>query len=618
LRGATFYVDGFYDFTDYERKFLAGIGKACQLLEITLTLDPNSPVLRDVHQLRDDMGMFHLTEETYRQLWFAFSESHIDLDEPVVLRKTRRYESSSLEHLESCLFARSPRASKRSDGMTLIEAPDRRAEVDAAARHVQSLLEQGLRLREIAVLVRSLDTYHELIDASFEEHRLPYFVDRRRGAVHHPLIQFTRALPALALHQWDHDAVMALLRSGLVPLDEANNLAAADRLENYVLGHRIRGAIWADEKPWTFRRELIRRSEDDESLADPEALAEVEQMDALRRKLVDVVRPFVRLMRRATAEPVALKELVVGLLQVFEACALRKTLAGWMEQCAQREQLEQRAEHAQVWNELIDLLDQLVDLLGDEKILAGDFVEILESGLESFDLALTPPTVDQVLVGSVDRTRTPMGIRAAVVLGLNEGGFPACPREDSILGDAERRTLRQRNLVELDPDTHRRLIDERFWGYIGFTRASEHLCLMRPLADDQGRPLAPSSFWNQIRAIFPTLQPALVPRDARRRVECIGTPRQLITSLLHWARDDQPDHADPAWPTLYEHLAGQDTNGDGMDIMRRRAWPALGYKNVADLPARSPGRCFPRHFTPASRASRRSRAAHSATSCVTA
>jgi ATP-dependent helicase/nuclease subunit B len=591
LRGATFYVDGFYEFTDYERKFLCGVAKVCQLLEITLPLDPNSSVLRDVHQLRDELGMFHLTEETYRQLWFAFSECNIDVGETVVLRKAHRFESVGVKHLESCLFSRAPDSSSTDDGIALIEAPDRRAEVDAAARHVQSLLERGLRLREITVLVRSLDTYHELIDASFDEHRLPYFVDRRRSASHHPLVQFTRALPALALHNWDHDAVMTLLKSGLVPLSDGDDLDAADQLENYVLAHRIRGAIWGDKKPWTFRRELVRRNDDDEVSADPEAMAEVEQMDALRRKLVEVVRPFVRGMSRATTEPAALKELVVALLKVFDACGIRKALGRWMEQAEQRQQLEQRAEHAQVWNELMDLLDQMVDLLGHEKVLGADFVEILESGLESFDLALTPPTVDQILVGSVDRTRTPRGTRAAIVLGLNEGGFPACPREDSILGDAERRTLRQRKLLELDPDTHRRLIDERFWGYVGFTRASHHLCLTRPLADDEGRPLAPSSFWNQLRAIFPTLQPATIPRDAKDRIDCIGTPRQLVTSLLRWARDDAPQDV-ATWPILYQHLATHDACDDAVDTMRYRAWRALSYTNSAELSPEVAGRMF--------------------------
>ena len=52
------------------------------------------------------------------------------------------------------------------------------------------------------------------------------------------------------------------------------------------------------------------------------------------------------------------------------------------------------------------LTRKLVESVPDERVELGDFVEILDVGLEQFDLALTPPRVDQVLVGQVERTRT--------------------------------------------------------------------------------------------------------------------------------------------------------------------------------------------------------------------
>src|SRR5687768_6774407 len=54
LRGATVFVDGFNDFSDFERRLLAGIAKVAARLEVTLPLDPASPVLRDPHRLPDE------------------------------------------------------------------------------------------------------------------------------------------------------------------------------------------------------------------------------------------------------------------------------------------------------------------------------------------------------------------------------------------------------------------------------------------------------------------------------------------------------------------------------------------------------------------------------------
>src|SRR5207247_9855347 len=103
--------------------------------------------------------------------------------------------------------------------------------------------------------------------------------------------------------------------------------------------------------------------------------------------------------------------------------------------------------------------------------------------------ALTPLTTDEVLVGQVDRTRCP-DVRAAFVLGMNEGLFPKMPSEDSVLSDAERRELAA-NQLEIDPDTQRRRLDENLPAYIALTRPSERLIVLRSLAAAAGQSRGP-------------------------------------------------------------------------------------------------------------------------------
>ena len=114
-------------------------------------------------------------------------------------------------------------------------APDRPAEVDAVARRVRELsTTSGVRLRDVPVLVRDVDVYEPLIAQSFREHGLPYFVDKRRTAAHHPLLMFVRAAVRVARFDWPHDAVMSLLKTGLAgPSSEA-----VDELEEYVIRRR--------------------------------------------------------------------------------------------------------------------------------------------------------------------------------------------------------------------------------------------------------------------------------------------------------------------------------------------------------------------------------------------
>src|SRR5207244_1563009 len=104
------------------------------------------------------------------------------------------------------------------DGVELTEAATRESEVDAAARRIRRLLMDGYRLRDIVVLARDIAPYHDLIHASFREHGIRYFLDRRRQTAHHPLLQFVRAVLVIAQQDWPHEWLMTLLKTDLTGL----------------------------------------------------------------------------------------------------------------------------------------------------------------------------------------------------------------------------------------------------------------------------------------------------------------------------------------------------------------------------------------------------------------
>src|SRR4051812_25740429 len=179
-------------------------------------------------------------------------------------------------------------------------------EVDAVARRIRRLWRDGVRLREIAVVVRDLEIYHELIAASFREHGIEYFVDRRRQVGHHPLVQFLRAALAVAGGGWPHEAVMTVLESGLSGLPDADSNA----LENYVLAHRVRGVAWSQAEPWTFARNLL-RPEDEQSAEAVQA----KRIDGLR---TEVVRRFGPFLKKVNRDGLTLRQFVLSVFELFE------------------------------------------------------------------------------------------------------------------------------------------------------------------------------------------------------------------------------------------------------------------------------------------------------------
>jgi ATP-dependent helicase/nuclease subunit B len=566
VRTATVFVDSFTHFTARERRLLVALGRLCRNLHIALCFDPDSEVLENVHHLPDDLSVFHGMEMEYRKLHFDFAKAGIKILPPNLLKTAPRFQTPALRKIESWFAGTS---ADSPEGLELIEAPDKRAEADAIARRVRDLAASGMRYRDIVVLARSLGDYHDLISAAFAEHGIPCFLDQRRPAAHHPLIQFLRAVVALAAGDWPADAMTALLKSGLTDL----NPAEGDELENYCILHGIQGDTWSDEKPWIgigTAREETDRDEDDRAAPTPSASA-----DLLRRRLVDPIRP---LISAVSGGDKTVRQICTAMFDLIERFPLRKAMARLIESSAT---LEQAAEHKQVWAESIALFDRLVDLLGDQVMPLPDFTALLESSLEKLDLAIPPQTVDQVLVGEVERTRPP-AVKAAVIVGLSDRQFPLTPPPEKVLTDADRLTLAE-TISDIEPDRRRRALDEVFLGQFAFTRPSRLLIATRPLADGRGAKLAPGSLWQKLRDLVPSAPVVTASSPDQLAAKDVATPRQLVTGLMCWARNGGKTDLE-IWPALYQWLAQRDRRGDAVDSLRALAWPALTYKNDASIP----------------------------------
>ena len=585
LSGATLFVDDFFDFTAYERKLLAAVAAAVDRTEVALLLDPDDPAVTDLNVPPADLSVFHRPLRAYRGLRAAMRDLPI---EPAMTLRGPHDRVPDLIALERGLFPASrspvapdgphssiarafPAGTTAQPSVELFTAPDVRAEVDAVARQIRAAVADGrLRFRDVAVLVRSLSDYREVVAASFAEHGVSHFADHRRPAGHHPLLQLVRAALLIARGDWPHEAAMTLAKSGLVGLDDDQ----ADELENYVLQHRLRGrSAWERAEPWAFARHLTRREDDpDAAPADPTTV------DDLRRKLATPLGPLLAVARGGPAE---VRDFAVALFAVLDAFSVRHTLAQWMATA----DVERRGEHEQVWAELTGLFDQMVDVIGEERVTVAEFLDVLDSGLDGFDLAIAPPAVDQVLLGEVDRTRT-AAVKLVFVMGLAEGSFPRAAREALVLSDAERRSLRRRQ-VDLDEDAERQLLDERFLAYVALTRAAERLVVSRPLADGAGRAAHPSAFWYELQRVCPAATVRAVPRSSADDPQTIGTPRQLVDALMRWVNAGAVA-GDGVLPALYQWLAEVAPDHSAIDVMRYRAWRALSYRNAAHLdPARA-------------------------------
>src|SRR5699024_12114116 len=86
---------------------------------------------------------------------------------------------------------------------------------------------------------------------------------------------------------------------------------------------------------------------------------------------------------------------------------------------------------------------------------------------------LVPPTIDDVIVGTVDHSRI-SGMKCSFLLGVNEGLWPLKPSVDGMMNDRERELL-ARYGMRLAETGERQLLDDWFYMYLAFTSPRDFL-----------------------------------------------------------------------------------------------------------------------------------------------
>jgi ATP-dependent helicase/nuclease subunit B len=391
--------------------------------------------------------------------------------------------------------------------IALVEAPDRRREVEAAGIECLRLCrEEGYRFRDFALLSRDASLYADLVTATFRELGIPVFVDRRRSLTHHPAAELVRSALHVVARRWPADAVIRYLKTDLV-VGETERFEV-DLLERYARANGVRGDAFFSEAPWGRRRSP---SLDEDRPPIGEEAALYERLDAFRRRALAPLAAFDRALEGGVSH--AAVDITRRLFEHLEALEVQRKLAAWSggpavadPSGAGRDAGASARGHGQAWEGIVRLLEEAAEALGDEPLGVAEYADIIEAGLDELSEALPPPALDQVLLGSVERSRHPE-LRAAFVLGLNDGLFPRLASEDVVLNDADRRLLEGAG-IEVAPTTEAELFHEPYYFYIAMTRARDRVVASCSRADETGRPLASSSFWALLRRAAPDVEPA--------------------------------------------------------------------------------------------------------------
>jgi ATP-dependent helicase/nuclease subunit B len=497
LRNAEIYIDGFYSFTPQEYLVVKELMKHCQRVTITMTTN------RDTFRIPpDELDLFRLSSEACCTINEIARIEGIEIENPILLSQQQKWNNPSIRHLEDHFDTRPASPYYGHTNIHIGQAVNRRAEIEGIAREILQLVRsKKYRYKDIALLIRNGNDYHEIVEPVFSDYQIPYFIDQKRTMLNHPLIELIRSTLEIIHSFWRYEPVFRVIKTELLfPLQENPDKMREkmDRLENYVLAYGIKGSKWTKKDRWTYRR-----FKGLEMGANVQTDAEKEMEQQLNELKLMVTAPILRLSRRIKKADTG-RKLCEAIYLYLEELDIPSKLENLKMAAEQKGNLVKMREHEQVWNACIDLLDQYVEILGDEEVSLKSFSAILEAGFESLYFSLIPPALDQVIIGDLEKSRL-TDIKAAFVVGVNEGILPAKIADEGILSDEEREMLLSEDLT-VAPSSRTRLLDENFIAYKALTTPSETLYVSYPLANDEGKALIPSSYIKRLKDMYPGLK----------------------------------------------------------------------------------------------------------------
>ncbi len=531
LKNSTVVLDGFTGFTPVQNRLLRELLLNCRKVVITVTMDERE----DPFSCRHPYQLFALSKHMVTSLTEIAKEEKIFIENAKDLydRPVYRFRRNEpLAFLEQNLFRYGQKTyEKEQDVISIHTAGTPKAEAYAVAGNIRGMIRKnGYRYRDFGVIVSNMDAYGDYLSEAFEAYDIPVFMDHKRSILLNSFVEYIRSLLNMVEQNFTYESVFRFLRTDLSGISYEDTCA----LENYVIGLGIKGY-----KKWQER--WIRRLKDMKE-------EELEHLNHCRVAFVEKTDElvFVLKQRRKTV-----KDITMALYGFMVKEGIQLKLKQQEEAFQEAGELTLAKEYSQIYRILIELFDKFVELLGDEKVSLTEYCKLLDAGLSEARVGVIPPSVDQVVVGDVQRTRL-KDVKVLLFVGANDDYLPGALLRTGLLSERDREKFRKEKL-NLAPSGKEQAYIQKFYLYMNLTKPSQKLCVYYSKVSSDGKSMRPSYLIQEIRKLYPLL--AVQDEEEKKLYEREVTQRMGIDLLVRGIQGinhaGTAGPADASWQELY-------------------------------------------------------------------
>ena len=538
LKDSVIALDGFTGFTPVQNRLLGELLVVCEKLLVTVEMDERE----DPFVYHHPYQLFALSKQMVVSLTEIAHKKRVQIDDPVTLYEKPVYrfrENPVLGFLESELFRYSRRQYEgEQDNIRLHVTKDPREEAEFVASEVRRLVRQkGYRYREAAVICSDMEVYAAHLEKAFKTYGIPVFMDHKKSILQNAFVEYLRSLLSMIEQNFTYESVFRFLRTDLTDFTKED----IDVLENYVLALGIKG--------WKKWQEVWARQTD--KVQDEE----LNVLNHLRVQFVERLTGLVFILKQRSK---TVKDVTQAVYSFLVQEDMQERLSRMEEIFQEEGKLALSKEYSQVYRIVLELFDKFVELLGEEQISLKEYSELLDAGLEEAKVGVIPPSLDQVVIGDVERTRL-KNIKVLFFMGANDTLLPGNLNSGGLLSQRDRERFQKEKIV-LSPGAKEKTYVQKFYLYMNLTKPTESLILSYSKVSAEGKPLRPAYLVQDLRRLFPALCIEEEEEQIREKELTEKTGRTYLARGLRERKSGVSDR----WKELYTWYAGREEEKDNL------------------------------------------------------
>lgn len=524
LRGASIYFDGFTGFTPVQYGVIEKLMQVCDNLYFSFTMDATLFGV-NAYSKRE---LFAMSKESVDTLCKLANDCQIKVLPHVSLEDNHRVKASpELKHLERELFRYPIRTyDKTLSDVKLFAAQNVDEEMEFVVSYIKNMvMREGYCYRDFAVITGDLTGQRDMWKQTFEQAEVPCFIDCNEPLLYNPIVEVTSLIGDLFLKDFTYESVFAFMKTEFLALDMDRVFA----LENYVIQYGVRGYSWWS-KPFKGNKKGLG------------------ELNETRKQFMDILNPLGEVFYDKESKASDYIRAIYGFMLTNGMSEKLMQKSAELEKIGE---LRKARAYTQAYEQFVAVLDKTMDILGDSQIELMEFFDVMLTGLREVDLGVIPSTLDQVLVGDMERTRL-HHVKVLMVASCNEGILPKIEKSKGLLVDKDRQLLREHDM-NLAVDSKELLYQKQFYFYLQTTKAVEQLVVSYHSENEVGEAMKPSYYIKNLKQIFPELVARPVDMDAelfypttedaiiRRFVEMLTSDKFEDSSVLQLMKERKPE-----------------------------------------------------------------------------